>query len=141
MVVADIDQVVIVERQCFSTPWSRAAFEEEMNDNPLACYLVITVDDVVVGYAGMWIIIDEAHITNVAVLLPYRGKGLGLKLLTALMDAARERGGNSMTLEVRESNTEAQRLYRRLGFVPRGLRRQYYSDTGENAVIMWLDDI
>jgi len=141
MIVTDIDPVVAVERVCFSVPWSKAAFEEEMSDNPLACYFVATVDEVVVGYAGMWLILDEAHITNVAVLPPYRGKGLGLKLLNALMDSAKERGGTCMTLEVREANTEALSLYSRLGFVPRGLRPKYYSDTGEDAVIMWLDDI
>ena len=141
MVAVDVDQVAMVEKQCFAVPWSQMAFEEELNDNPLAYYFVAIVNEMIVGYAGMWLILDEAHVTNVAVLPPYRGRGLGLNLLTTLMDCARANGGSSMTLEVRESNAEAQRLYCRLGFVPRGQRRQYYSDTGEDAIIMWLDGI
>jgi [ribosomal protein S18]-alanine N-acetyltransferase len=141
MVAADVDRVFFIEQQCFSVPWSRVAFEEEIDDNPLAYYFVATVDDLVVGYAGMWIIIDEAHVTNVAVLPAYRGFGLGLGLMEALLDCAKMNGGAAMTLEVRESNAVALRLYSQLGFVPRGLRRHYYSDNGENAMIMWLDNI
>ena len=137
----DIDMVVAVEEQAFSVPWSRAAFETELDENELAHYLVAEVDGVVVGYCGMWIILDEAHLTNVAVLSEHRGKGIGHSLLTTLMGYAKVRGATCMTLEVRRSNTAAQRLYRRLGFIPRGLRRQYYTDTQEDALIMWRDSL
>ncbi|MDR3589965.1 MAG: ribosomal protein S18-alanine N-acetyltransferase [Negativicutes bacterium] len=141
MDVNDIDPVVTVEQQSFAIPWSRAAFETELAENTLAHYLVAEVDGAVVGYCGMWIILDEAHLTNVAVLPEYRSQGIGRSLLITLMEYAKLRGATCMTLEVRKSNYSAQRLYRRLGFMPRGLRRQYYTDTAEDAVIMWRDDL
>ncbi|EAX46888.1 ribosomal-protein-alanine acetyltransferase [Thermosinus carboxydivorans Nor1] len=141
MTADDIDAVLEVERASFTTPWSRAAFAAEVADNDLAYYLVGEADGAVVGYAGVWIILDEAHVTNIAVLPAYRGQGLGEQLLTALMAYAKKRGALSMTLEVRVSNEGAQRLYRRLGFMPRGIRKQYYSDTKEDALIMWKEGL
>jgi [ribosomal protein S18]-alanine N-acetyltransferase len=141
MDVNDIDMVLAVERQAFSVPWSRAAFETELAENELAHYLVAEVDGRVVGYCGMWIILDEAHLTNVAVLTGHRGKGIGQCLLTTLMEYGKVRGATCMTLEVRRSNVAAQRFYRRLGFIERGLRRQYYTDTQEDALIMWRDSL
>lgn len=137
----DIDAVLAVERASFLTPWSRAAFEAEMDDNELAHYLVIEADGEVIGYAGMWMILDEAHVTNIAIAPGFRSKGLGTVLVTALIDSAIQLGATCMTLEVRASNLDAQRLYRRLGFEPRGLRPGYYSDTGEDALIMWRDNL
>lgn len=141
MTADDIDAVLEIERASFTTPWSRAAFAAEVADNDLAYYLVGEADGAVVGYAGVWIILDEAHVTNIAVLPAYRGQGLGEQLLTALMAYAKKRGALSMTLEVRVSNEGAQRLYRRLGFMPRGIRKQYYSDTKEDALIMWKEGL
>lgn len=141
MTADDIDAVLKVEQASFTMPWSRAAFTAEVVDNDFAYYLVGEADGTVVGYAGMWIILDEAHVTNVAVLPAYRGQGLGEQLLTALMADAKKRGALSMTLEVRVSNEGAQRLYRRLGFMPRGIRKQYYSDTKEDALIMWKEGL
>lgn len=137
----DIDAVVIIEQESFSTPWSRSAFETEMGDNPLARYLVVDMDGQVIGYAGMWLILDEAHVTNVAVLPAYRGQGIGKTLLAALICHAKAQGAVCMTLEVRVSNDGAQRLYSGMGFVPRGLRRQYYTDTREDALIMWREHL
>ncbi|MDR3566059.1 MAG: ribosomal protein S18-alanine N-acetyltransferase [Negativicutes bacterium] len=141
MELTDIDRVVIVEQQSFAVPWSRAAFETELDDNNLAHYFVAELDGVVAGYGGIWIILDEAHVTNIAIMPEHRRKGLGEKLVAGLLDFAKNNGATCMTLEVRRSNGEAQRLYRRLGFVPRGLRRQYYTDTQEDALIMWRDEI
>lgn len=138
---ADIDQVLEVERQSFSVPWSRQAFEMELRDNDLAYYLVAEDVGRVVGYGGMWLVIDEAHVTNIALLPAYRGRRLGEKLLQALMDVAAAAGARRMTLEVRESNIIAQRLYTRLGFVVQGRRRGYYSDMGEDALVMWKDPL
>jgi [ribosomal protein S18]-alanine N-acetyltransferase len=137
----DIDMVVAVEQQAFPVPWSRAAFENELEENELAYYLVAELDGVVVGYCGMWLILDEAHLTNVAVLSEHRGKGIGHSLLNTLIGCAKIKGATCMTLEVRKSNAGAQRLYSRMGFVPRGLRRQYYTDTQEDALIMWRDSL
>ena len=141
MALEDIDMVVEIEKQCFSTPWSREAFENELEENELAHYFVAEIDGLVVGYAGMWIILDEAHVTNVAVLPGYRNMKLGLELMNALIEFSRSNRVSCMTLEVRRSNLVAQKLYGDLGFVPRGLRRQYYTDTQEDAIIMWLDNI
>ncbi len=139
MELADVDAVLKVEEASFVSPWSRAAFVAEVGDNDLACYLVAEADGQVIGYAGMWLIVDEAHVTNVALLPAYRGQGLGNLLMAALCGVAKAVGARRMTLEVRPSNTAAQRLYAKLGFVVRGVRPGYYTDTKEDALIMWLD--
>ncbi|NLT17371.1 MAG: ribosomal protein S18-alanine N-acetyltransferase [Clostridiales bacterium] len=125
-----------LERECFDLPWSRAAFEAELI-NPCAHYVVLENDTGIIGYAGMWIVIDEAHVTNVAVSPSHRRRGYGRLLMCELMRRAVEAGAEMMTLEVRQSNHVAQSLYRDLGFTWCGLRKRYYSDNGEDAVIMW----
>lgn len=139
MHMLDIDSVHRVELQSFSTPWSRAALAAEVLDNDLAWYLVMEDSQRIIGYAGMWIIIDEAHVTNIAIAPDRRGNGLGERLVRALMDSARERGAVSMTLEVRQSNAAARQLYGKLGFSAQGVRRNYYADSGEDALVMWCD--
>lgn len=141
MELADIDAVLAVEQSSFLTPWSREAFVAEIDDNDLACYLVAEQDGQVVGYAGMWLILDEAHVTNVAILPAFRGLGLGTVLMTALVEVARTLGAGRMTLEVRPTNAAALSLYGRLGFTACGRRPGYYADTGEDAVIMWRDKL
>lgn len=141
MTTADLAQVVEIERRSFPTPWSRYAFLSELTQNVYAHYVVARRGGRVLGYAGMWCILDEAHVTNIAVHPDHRGQGLGDRLLTALEERARARGVRRMTLEVRPSNTVAQALYRRHGFVARGRRRGYYSDTHEDALIMWKEDL
>jgi len=141
MELADIDAVLAVEEASFITPWSRSAFAAEIEDNDLACYLVAEVDGKVVGYAGMWVILNEAHVTNVALLPAFRGRGLGMRLMDALCQIAKALGAARMTLEVRPSNRAAQRLYGKLGFEARGVRPGYYTDTKEDAVIMWRDKL
>ncbi len=137
----DIDAVLCVEESVFSTPWSRSSFETEVDENTLAYYFVAVVDGKVVGYAGMWVILDEAHVTNVAVLPAFWGQGIGRKLLTELMECARLRKAESMTLEVRVSNERAKNLYAQMGFVSHGVRAGYYSDTREDALIMWREKL
>jgi ribosomal-protein-alanine N-acetyltransferase len=95
----------------------------------------------IIGYAGMWLIVDEAHVTNVAILPAYRGKRLGEKLMSALLEHAKNRGAVRMTLEVRASNTVAQGLYSKFGFTSQGRRRNYYMDTKEDALIMWCEKL
>jgi len=136
MDIKDLDEVIEVERQCFTTPWSRYSFICELKDNQFSHYIVAKDMDKIVGYAGMWVIIDEAHVTNVGVLPEYRGEGVGEFLMRSLIAAAKERGANMMTLEVRKSNYVAQNLYSKLGFEPIGIRRGYYMDDREDAVIM-----
>ncbi|MFL6558624.1 MAG: ribosomal protein S18-alanine N-acetyltransferase, partial [Bacillus sp. (in: firmicutes)] len=97
----DIDQVIEVEHASFTTPWSREAFFNEIHNNKFAVYIVLEENDKIIGYCGTWVVIDEAHVTNIAILPEYRGKKLGEALLGNLISTAREMGARSMTLEVR----------------------------------------
>jgi [ribosomal protein S18]-alanine N-acetyltransferase len=135
----DIDQVWRIEKLSFPCPWSREAFYNELYHNHFANYLVMTDGDQVIGYCGVWIIVDEAHITNIAVLPEYRGKGLGEELMKKTMELAKHLGATKMTLEVRVSNHVAQSLYRKLGFQNGGIRKQYYTDNQEDALVMWVN--
>jgi ribosomal-protein-alanine N-acetyltransferase len=135
----DIDQIVEVENASFTTPWSREAFYNELHNNKFAVYIVIEEDDKIIGYCGAWVVIDETHVTNVAILPEYRGRKLGEALLKKMMSVAREMGAKSMTLEVRVTNNIAQSLYRKLGFQNGGIRKNYYSDNQENALVMWVN--
>lgn len=137
MKLSDIDSVIDIERNSFPIPWTKGAFTAELRNNRLAKYCVAEVDGKVVGYGGMWLIMDEAHITNIAVHPKYRGRGIGNRLLGALVEEVSKANIYGMTLEVRRSNIRAQKLYRKFGFVPCGVRPEYYLDNGEDAIIMW----
>lgn len=139
MVAGDIEQVLNIEKLCFSTPWSEEAFQTEIERNQCARYVVAEYEEKVVGYGGMWIILNEAHITNVAVHPDYRGQGIGEAIMHGLVGTAIKQRVSGMTLEVRTSNKIAQNLYRKLGFAARGIRKAYYSDNGEDALIMWMN--
>lgn len=141
MSLADLEEVLEVEHTSFLSPWSKRAFFSELTENLYADYVVARIDDQVVGYAGMWLILDEAHITNIAVHKDYRGQGIGERLLQEIFVRARARGARRMTLEVRVSNMVARHLYEKMGFVPRGVRKGYYADTKEDAIIMWKEDL
>lgn len=134
----DIDQILKIEELSFATPWTRQSFENELKLNQFAVYLVLEKDGQIVGYCGMWLIVDEAHITNIAVLPEFRGQKLGEAILRMIMEVAKKRGAKSMTLEVRISNTVAQSLYRKLGFMNGGIRKNYYTDNYEDALVMWV---
>ncbi|MGE5598380.1 MAG: ribosomal protein S18-alanine N-acetyltransferase [Bacteroidota bacterium] len=137
MTLADLDEVLAVENLSFTTPWSRQSFYYELTENPRALYLVVREDGNLAGYIGMWIVFDEGHITNLAVHPGHRRRGVATLLLDALTAAAKERGVTRLTLEVRRSNVAAQLLYARYGFVCSGVRRRYYRDNNEDALIMW----
>lgn len=137
---ADVSRVHEIECTCFRSPWSRLALLGELR-NDVAHYLVMEVDGVICGYGGMWVLFEEAHVTNVAIMPEYRGKGRGKRLMLAMMRHAVKRGAEKMTLEVREGNLVAQHLYQRLGFEQNGFRPGYYSDTGEGAKLLWNNDI
>lgn len=132
-----IDGVLAVEEATFSIPWTRKDFEREMTENNLAIYYVAVADGKIVGYAGMWHVITEGHITNVAVLEDYRKQGIGDALMEQLEQVALEKEMIGITLEVRISNAPAQHLYHKHGYRAEGLRKNYYPDTHEGAVIMW----
>ncbi len=138
MTMADVAGVAAVEAATFPTPWSQSAFESEMR-NVAARYLVAEKDGAIIGYAGAWIILDESHITNIAVLSDYRGQGIGRRLTEGLMAYLSNLGAAYATLEVRKSNAVAQSLYQSLGFIKLGVRKRYYEDNGEDALIMVCD--
>ncbi len=139
MTVRDIDQVMQIERASFSAPWSRNAFLGELTENHFARYVLMFEGETMIGYGGMWVIIDEAHVTNIAVSPEHRGKHRGEQLLRRMMAEAVAEGARRMTLEVRVSNMPAQGLYRKLGFKDAGIRKGYYTDNREDALIMWAD--
>ncbi len=141
MRVEDIPDVLRVEALCFSTPWPRNAFQNELTENKLAHYFVGRVNDEVVAYGGLWVILEDAHITTVAVHPSYQRQQYGERILVCLLDEAVERGACWVTLEVRESNTGAQNLYKKYGFTVVNTRRGYYSDNDENALVMWAGNL
>ncbi|MDO0878832.1 ribosomal protein S18-alanine N-acetyltransferase [Anoxybacillus gonensis] len=138
MTLQDLDRIVEIEQLSFTLPWSRSSFYQELINNRYARYIVMEHDGQIIGYCGMWLVMDEAHITNIAVLPEFRGKKLGEALMKQAMALAREEGAQTMTLEVRVSNTVAQSLYRKLGFLNGGIRKRYYSDNQEDALVMWV---
>lgn len=140
MTKADLDAVYEIEIRSFRTPWSKHSLAGELK-NRVAHYTVLETDDGVVGYCGMWVLFEEAHITNIAIVPEQRGKGFGKLLLLASMEVAASFGAEMMTLEVRETNTVAQRMYAETGFVQQGFRKRYYSDTGEGAQLLWNRNI
>ncbi|WP_066372251.1 ribosomal protein S18-alanine N-acetyltransferase [Neobacillus fumarioli] len=135
----DIDQVLEVEHASFTLPWSREAFYNEIHNNKFAVYIVLEHEERIIGYCGVWIVVDEAHVTNVAILPAYRGRKLGEAMMRKLMSVSREMGAKRMTLEVRVSNYIAQSLYRKMGFQNGGIRKNYYSDNLEDALVMWVN--
>lgn len=132
-----IGGMVEVEENCFTTPWTEADFRRELTENKLAIYRVAVEDGKVLGYAGMWHVVTEGQITNVAVLPEHRRRGIGDRLMETMIALAQEREMIGITLEVRTTNEPAQRLYIKYGFRPEGIRKGYYQDTKEDAVIMW----
>jgi len=136
----DIPAVHEIERLSFATPWPAYAFEQELTGNRLARYVVARAGDPVagrvVGFAGVWLMVDEAHITTFGVHPEWRRQGIGRRLLLRLLELALELGASRMTLEVRVSNEAAQALYRGFGFSVAGRRPRYYTDDGEDAYVM-----
>lgn len=141
MRVEDVDRIMEIEHASFSTPWSRRAFINEITENRLARYFVVISNGVIAGYCGMWLIFDEAHITNIAIHPEFRGQKLGDALLAYVCRQAKEMGAERVTLEVRKSNTVAQKLYAKHGFLPYGIRKEYYTDNREDAIVMWKDSL
>ena len=135
MTLADVDAVHAIEAATFPKPWSREDFVKEMTQNACARYLVAEEAGEIIGFAGAWIVLDEAHITNIAVTQSRRGRGIGRALTQALLQYAANLGVVYATLEVRRSNEIAQKLYYSLGFEYVGLRKRYYENNGEDAFI------
>ena len=141
MAVGDIPTVSGIETVSFTTTWPANAFANELSENRLAHYFVGRLNGEIVAYGGIWVILEDSHITTIAVHPTFRGRGLGERMLVRLLDEAIARGASWITLEVRESNEVAQRLYRKYGFTNVSTRRAYYSDNNENAVVMWAGNL
>lgn len=133
--------VLRIEAQVYPRPWTLALFLGELGLRSSRHYVVARVDGVVVGYAGLMMSLDEAHVTNIAVDPAWQRHSIGSRLLLNLTRAACGRGARHMTLEVRTSNEPAQQMYRRFGFETEGVRKNYYAETGEDALIMWVHGI
>ena len=141
MSIEDLPDVHRIERASFSAPWPDDAYRSEIQGNRLASYLVARADGELVAYGGIWLMVDEAHITTFAVDPAWRRQRVGETLLIALMDLAIGRHAREATLEVRLSNLAARKLYEKFGFRPVGVRARYYSDNGEDALIMTTEPL
>ncbi|HYM82911.1 MAG TPA: ribosomal protein S18-alanine N-acetyltransferase [Candidatus Dormibacteraeota bacterium] len=141
MRLGDIPEVQAIERASFTSPWPPQAYRSELETNRLATYLVGRIDGTVVAYAGVWLMVDEAHITTFAVHPGWRRQRVGEALLLTVLDLSIDRGAREATLEVRLSNLAARRLYEKYGFRPVGLRPRYYTDNGEDALIMTTEPL
>jgi ribosomal-protein-alanine N-acetyltransferase len=145
---ADVATVQQIERQIFSTPWPKNAYFRELSSRTSAHYIVLRRgaaeagdQDELVGYAGMWKMYDEAHVTTIGVRHDLQHHGYGRILFAGLVQAAYDMGAKWVTLEVRTSNENAMRMYESFGFKVIGRRRGYYTDNGEDAIVMWSDSI
>jgi ribosomal-protein-alanine N-acetyltransferase len=141
MLPDNIPDVLAIERLSFQSSWPPNAFQNELRDNKLAHYFVGRLDGAIVAYGGIWVILEDSHITTIAVHPDQRGKRLGEEMLVHLLDEAIERGASWITLEVRETNDVAQKLYRKYGFTVVSPRRGYYSDNNESALVMWAGNL
>lgn len=139
--VEDAKSIYIISALSFPSPWSLESIEKELSSNDAANYVTAKIDDQVIGYGGFWIVLDEAHITNIAVHPEYRGIGAGNKIMDALIEVCKIHHVHEMTLEVRKSNLRAQNLYEKYGFIEEGIRKKYYADNQEDAVIMWKHSV
>ena len=140
MLPGDVEAVTRIDRRCYPSPWLTGAYTTELT-NCSAAYLVARCASGVVGYGGQWVVSGEAHITTLAVEPAYQRRRIGERLLIALIEEAWHEGASHITLEVRESNRAAQNLYQKYGFCAAALRKNYYTDNGENAIVMWANGI
>ncbi|MGI8755515.1 MAG: ribosomal protein S18-alanine N-acetyltransferase [Acidimicrobiales bacterium] len=135
-----LPEVLAIESEVHSTPWSSRLFEDEL-DRSGRVYRVARVGEQVVGYAGVLMIVDDGHVATVSVDPTWQRRGIATALMADVIGGALALGANQLTLEVRASNAGAQALYRRFGFAPAGARQAYYADNGEDALIMWAHDV
>jgi ribosomal-protein-alanine N-acetyltransferase len=136
LTVKDLAEVAGIESVSFTAPWPTSAYTTELTTNRLARYIGARVLGELVGFGGIWLMVDEAHVTTMAVLPEHRRAGVATALLLELLQEARRGGARVATLDVRVSNVDAQRLYRAFGFIEVGRRVRYYDDNGEDALIM-----
>ena len=140
MEITDLPVALRIERQSFATPWSKTTFRQALSEKH-SHLLVAVLEETVVAYAHFILITGDAHITNFAVDLAYRRRGIGKALLKETLDRIKKMGGELVFLEVRVSNLAAQNLYRQFGFQIHSIRKKYYSDNGEDAYLLWIPEL
>ncbi|AIE88014.1 ribosomal protein S18-alanine N-acetyltransferase [Fimbriimonas ginsengisoli] len=137
---AHIPAILAIEGRTNTAPWSERSFRNEL-DHPHGIFLVAILSGEVIGYGGIWLVIDEAHVTTIAVAQEHQRKGIGEKLMVELLRRGQEKGMLCSTLEVRAGNDPAIKLYEKLGFTISARRKGYYPDNREDAIVMWLYDL
>lgn len=138
---SDLNDVLDIEKESFSLPWSRWMFERELEEKDRSHFFVFKNSSEVLGYIGFWMVFDEAHIVTIAVRRDSRRKGIGTILMASALVVANEMGAKRATLEVRVTNTNAQKMYEKFGFEIVSVRKKFYTDTGEDAYVMWIFDL
>lgn len=133
--------VLRIETEVYPRPWTTNLFTSELGMRSSRSYFVAKVGPTVVGYSGLMLVVEDAHVTTIAVDPAWQRHQIGTRLLLNIARDARERGARHLTLEVRVSNEPAQNMYRKFGFRPAGIRKGYYAETNEDALVMWADDI
>ncbi len=137
----DISQVLKIENLSFLDPWTQRMYLAEIKERDDSYFVVSKLGTHIIGYGGFWLVVDEAHLVNIAIHPDFRRQGIGTQIMRYLLNLAKELGAKRATLEVRESNLIAQNFYAKFGFIPCALRKKYYPDTQENAIIMWLNEL
>lgn len=140
MTLADVEQVYCLEESIFSIPWSKKSFENSMKQKD-TLFIVAEKEEKIIGYLGMYIFFEQADISNVAVAKAYRRQQVARRLLAYILVEAKSRGVKNVTLEVRETNVAAIKLYENMGFCEAGIRKNYYKEPTENALIMWKQNL
>jgi ribosomal-protein-alanine N-acetyltransferase len=140
--LSDLDAVLEIEQSSFVNPWTREMYLAELENRGVSyCYIIRDLSQRVIGFCSFWRVLDELHINNLAVAPEHRGAGAGTALLTTVMREGARLGARRATLEVRRSNEAARRLYERLGFTMAGVRRAYYSNPVEDALVLWREHL
>jgi len=138
---SDIEEVMEIEKASFPTPWTMGMFMEELSRKDFPFFIIARLKDGIAGYGGFWLVLDEAHLGNLAVTPRLRRRGIGERILKELIEMAKSKGVNLMTLEVRESNEKARALYEKMKFKLVAIRKGYYSDTKEDAYLYINDKL
>jgi ribosomal-protein-alanine N-acetyltransferase len=141
MTVGDVDRVYEIETHAHSAPWSKLTFQRELIDGRHNTCMVAEIDERIVGFVCLYYVMDEGHVTNIAVDNFFQNHGIATFMMLAVIDVMISKGVKRLTLEVRKTNEKAQRLYSKFGFKMKGLRKRYYTDNNEDAYIFWTDDI
>jgi ribosomal-protein-alanine N-acetyltransferase len=139
MDISDLPEVMKIDSLSFPAPWTKEVYEQELLKNDFAHYFVIVHENEIAGYVGIWIVFDDAQITNIAVAPHYRGKGIGEKLFGFALTYSFQLGAQKLSLEVRPSNYVAKNMYKKFGLKEGGIRKNYYPDNGEDAIVMWVN--